>query len=160
YLVWEAHAGMSLGRALEALAAFGGRFSTEAILRVAGAVLGALEQASRQLPGSPEAPGGHGLLTPEHVVLAEGQRVLVRGFGIWPQLREAGLVRPAEARYLAAAQLESGLASPRSDLFSLGTILFELVCGLPAFDGPPDEEGLSSLRETIGERRKKAEAPM
>src|SRR5262249_38272014 len=118
YLVCEAQSGMSLARALEALAVVGARFASEAILRVARAALAALAQAARPLPGTPAAPGCHGLLTPENIFLAEGQRVLVRGFGLWPQVREAGLVRPAEARYLAAAQLESRLASPRSDLFS------------------------------------------
>ena len=160
YLVWEGLSGMSLARAFEALAAMGSRFSTEAILRVAGGILAALDATSKQLPGSAEAPYGHGLLTPENVFLAEGQRVLVRGFGIWPEMLPAGLVPPTQARYLAASQLSGSPASPRGDLFSLGTILFELVCGLPAFDGAPDEEGLSSLRESIDERRKRSDASL
>lgn len=160
YLVWEALSGMSLARALEALAMAGARLSTEAILRIAGGILAALEQAARQLPGTEAAPYGHGLLTPENVFLAEGQRVLVRGFGMWPAAFRAGLVGPAQARHLAPAQLRSGAASPQSDLFSLATILFEIVCGVPAFDAAPDDEGIASLREAIEERQKQAEASL
>src|SRR4029077_6999214 len=118
YLTWEPLVGLSLARALDLLATQSARFSTEAMLRIAGAILSALDRAAKDFSGTEEARV-HGLLTPENVFLAEGQRVLIRGFGLWPAVAQAGLLGPTQARYLAPAQWRSGKASPQSDLFSL-----------------------------------------
>ncbi len=157
YVLFDASAGPSLATAFEFLGPAGLRLSSEAVLRIAGGVLAALD-APRGGPGSEDAGSCHGLLTPENIVVATGQRVLLRGFGLWPAgIGRLHLLGSNERRYLAPSQTREGLASPRTDLLSLGIILFEALVGLPAFDSPPEEDDLAELRGSIGEFQEKAE---
>jgi hypothetical protein len=158
YVLLDACAGMSLATAFEFLGRSGLRFSSEAVLRIASSALTALDSIARR-ESTPEDPAAcHGLLTPENVFLANGQRVLVRGFGLWPAgIHRLGLLGPNEQRYLAPSQNRSGTASPRTDLLALGTILFEAVTGFPAFDAPAQEEDLSELRSSVAQLQGKAE---
>jgi serine/threonine-protein kinase len=150
YVLYDAVPGVSLSTAFQILAISSLRLSAEAILRIAGAVLAALDQAAAA--GRDDA--FHGFLTPENIFIAEGQRVLVRGFGLWPGgIGRLKLVRPSEARYLTPSQNRAEAASARADLFSLGTILFEAVSGVAAFDGPPDEEAVMSLKDSVEESK-------
>ncbi len=155
YVLFDACPGVSLATAFEFLGPAGLRLSSEAILRIASGVLAALDAPSR---AEGEAESAHGLLTPENVFVAQGQRVLVRGFGIWRGgVGRLGLLGPRDRRYIAPSQTSSGVATPRTDLLSLGMILFEGLVGLPAFDSPPEEEDLADLRGSIGEFQAKAE---
>ena len=150
YVLYESVPGVSLATAFQILAISGFRLSAEAVLRIGGAVLAALDQASAG--GRDDA--FHGFLTPENIFIAEGQRVLVRGFGLWAGgIGRLKLVGPNEARYLTPSQNRADAASARADLFSLGTILFEAVSGAAAFDGPPDEEAVMSLRDSVEESK-------
>jgi serine/threonine protein kinase len=152
YVLSEAHPGVNLAAAFQLLAILGLRLSAEAVLRVAGAVLAALDSTSGSGSGREEAFYCHGYLIPENIFIAEGQRVLIRGFGLWAGgIGRLKLVGPNEARYLTPSQNRAEAASPRADLFSLGTILFEAVAGVPAFDGAPDEEAVMSLRDSVQE---------
>src|SRR5262245_37720728 len=161
YLVSDAQTGVSLSTAFEILTVSGLRLSAEAVLRVAGSVLTALDQAAASASGRQDSFYCHGFLTPQNIFIAEGQRVLVRGFGLWAggvgRLKLAG---PNEARYLTPSQNRAEAASPRADLFSLGTILFEAVAGVPAFDGPPDEEAVMSLRDSVEELKSQGGASL
>ncbi|HEX7251678.1 MAG TPA: protein kinase [Thermoanaerobaculia bacterium] len=161
YVVSEAQTGVSLATAFEILTVSGLRLSAEAVLRVAGAVLTALDQAAASASGRQDSFYCHGFLTPQNIFIAEGQRVLVRGFGLWAggigRLKLAG---PNDARYLTPSQNRAEAASPRADLFSLGTILFEAVAGVPAFDGPPDEEAVMSLRDSVEELKSQGGASL
>ena len=152
YVVSEAHSGVSLSTAFQILAVSGLRLSAEAVLRLAGAVLAALDSAATAASGREDSFYCHGFLTPESIFIADGQRVLVRGFGLWAGgIGRLKLLGPNEARYLTPSQNRAEAASPRADLFSLGTILFEAVAGVAAFDGPPDEEAVISLRDSVEE---------
>ena len=161
YVVSEAQTGVSLASAFEILSVSGLRLSAEAVLRVAGAVLTALDQAAASASGRQDSFYCHGFLTPQNVFIAEGQRVLLRGFGLWTggigRLKLAG---PNDARYLTPSQNRAEAASPRADLFSLGAILFEAVAGVPAFDGPPDEEAVMSLRDSVEELKSQGGASL
>lgn len=158
YVVEDASPGVSLSTAFEFLGRSGLRLSSEAVLRVAGAALDALDHAASSDPGKESPNACHGLLTPENLFVAEGQRVLVRGFGLWPAgIDRLGLLGPGQRRYIAPSQNRTGTASPRTDLLSLGMILFEAVVGVPAFDAPPEEEDLAELRLSIGELQGQAD---
>ncbi|HKD10523.1 MAG TPA: hypothetical protein VKE50_00535, partial [Thermoanaerobaculia bacterium] len=157
YVLFDACAGVSLATAFEFLGPAGLRLSSEAILRIASGVLAALDSPVRE-GGEGEPEQAHGLLTPENIFVAEGQRVLVRGFGMWPGgAGRLGLLGPRDRRYIAPSQTHSGAATPRTDLLSLGMILFEGLVGVPAFDSPPEDEDLADLRGSIGEFQAKAE---
>jgi outer membrane biosynthesis protein TonB len=161
YILLDTCAGVSLATAFDFLGRSSLRLSSEAILRVASGVLAALDGAARGNSGEEEPAAFHGLLTPENVFVGEGQRVLVRGFGLWAAgINRLGLLGPNERRYLSPSQNRSGTVSPRTDLLSLGTMLFEAVVGIPAFDAPPEEEDFSELRTSVEELRGKADPSM
>jgi hypothetical protein len=153
YALFDGHSGVSLATGFEFLGRNGLRLSPDGVLRIASSVLAALDEVARQ--DEPEEAGlCHGLVTPENVFVAEGQRVFLRGFGLWrARIHRTGLLGVAERRYLAPIQNRGITASPRTDLLSLATILFEAAVGAPAFDSAPEEEDFVELRNSIEELR-------
>ena len=153
YALFDGHTGVNLATGFEFLGRNGLRLSPDAVLRIASSVLAALDEVARQ--DEPEEAGlCHGLITPENVFVAEGQRVFLRGFGLWrARIHRTGLLGVAERRYLAPIQNRGITASPRTDLLSLATILFEAAVGVPAFDSAPEEEDFVELRNSIEELR-------
>ena len=74
----------------------------------------------------------HGFLVPHLVLVGNDGEATVAGFaisrGLIANLDRTG-VRTAAAPYLAPEVLSGGGASRRSDVYSLGAILYHLVCG-------------------------------
>lgn len=95
----------------------------------------------------------HGGLHPA-LLYRVGTPVSVRilGCGILPALVETGAaatwVEGRGVRYLAPELLRGAGPGPASDQFSLAAILFELLCGVPAFGG---EEASSVLYRVVHE---------
>ncbi|MEV6153225.1 protein kinase [Nonomuraea sp. NPDC052129] len=128
YLVTELHGGYTLterpGRTRPA--------PPGEALRVARAVAAALVATHA-------AGGVHGDVRPENVVLSEHGEPRLTGFGM------SGLMSLAElpdgtsvSVHTPPELLEGRSASPASDVYSLGSMLYELLAGRPAFalDGP------------------------
>lgn len=91
----------------------------------------------------------HRDLKPANVMLDRSGRVRILDFGL-ASLRPAGAEEDVDATlqaltaagqlvgtvsYMAPEQLEGRLADPRSDVFALGVILYELASGSPPFRG-------------------------
>jgi serine/threonine protein kinase/TolB-like protein/Tfp pilus assembly protein PilF len=92
-------------------------------------------------------------LRPGAVIVDREGTPKIMDLGITRWLRSRGLAgvgADAEsARYLSPEQVEGQIADHRSDIFSLGTILYELVTGtVPFAAAPPEAEGEKALRET------------
>ncbi len=81
----------------------------------------------------------HRDIKPENLLLAEDGRIKVADFGIARTVDAAALTRTCivmgSARYLSPEQARGRAAGPRSDLYALGVVLFEMLAGRVPFDG-------------------------
>ena len=75
----------------------------------------------------------HRDVKPANILLSDDGRVLVTDFGIAKVLDEPDLTRTAQVlgtvKYLAPEQVEGGPVDGRTDLYALGAVLYEAVCG-------------------------------
>ncbi len=81
----------------------------------------------------------HRDIKPENLLLAEDGQIKVADFGIARTVDAAALTRTGivmgSARYLSPEQARGDAAGPRSDLYALGVVLFEMLAGRVPFDG-------------------------
>jgi serine/threonine-protein kinase len=103
------------------------------VTRIAGDVLGAL--------GAAHAAGiVHRDVKPGNILMCDDGSAKVADFGIATRVdadpTSAGHLIGTPA-YLAPERLEGGAASPRSDLYSLGVVLYEALAGTKPFTGDP-----------------------
>jgi serine/threonine-protein kinase len=81
----------------------------------------------------------HRDVKPANVLLAGDGRVKVADFGIAKALEAGDLTQPGlmvgTARYVAPEQVEGKPVDARTDIYSLGVVLYELLCGRAPFDG-------------------------
>lgn len=131
YLVMEYVPGVNLKDCLRA----GVRFSPWGAVRIVQDVLAALGHAHEQRII-------HRDIKPENILLDDSGRVKLTDFGIakmldsevdnGTQLSGGSIGTP---RYMSPEQVRGGALDERSDLFSVGVLLYELLTGKPPFDG-------------------------
>lgn len=130
YIVMEYVDGMTLRQLL----ASGRRLLPERALEIAAGVLTALDYAHR-----------HGIvhrdIKPANVMLTRTGEVKVMDFGIARAINEAGQTMTSAsavmgtAQYLSPEQARGEVVDARSDLYSTGVLLYELLVGKPPFSG-------------------------
>ncbi|HOC16814.1 MAG TPA: protein kinase [Vicinamibacterales bacterium] len=131
-----------------------------------GLALDYAAQAARGLAAAHEKGIVHRDLKPENLMVTPDGRVKILDFGIakvdstGARLDEAGLLPTTveetlpgtvlgTAAYMSPEQVRGESVDGRSDLFSLGAILFEMLTGRRAFDGATAAETIASiLRDT------------
>ncbi len=88
-------------------------------------------------------------LSPSNVFISRDGEVKLGDFGVARTAAEVGPGQVAfgKVRYLAPEQIRGEAVTPRTDLFALGAVLFELLTNEPAFPGSSvDEVGQKILR--------------
>ena len=130
YIVMEYVDGMTLRQLL----ATGRRLLPERALEIPSGTLAALDYSHR-----------HGIvhrdIKPANVMLTRGGDVKVMDFGIARALADAGQTMTQQsavlgtAHYLSPEQARGEIVDSRSDLYSTGCLLYELLTGRPPFTG-------------------------
>jgi serine/threonine-protein kinase len=119
-----------------------GRTLKELIVSRGAAPINVAIEYARQILSALRFAHRHGIVHRDikpHNVLVDGEgRVKVTDFGIaragTSQMTEAGSI-VGTAQYLSPEQARGGEVDPRSDLYSLGIVLYELLTGKTPFDG-------------------------
>jgi eukaryotic-like serine/threonine-protein kinase len=111
-----------------------GRLGPAEAVNVAVRVAEALETAHR-------AGLVHRDIKPANILLCDDERVMVADFGI-AKLTDADHTTEGTvlgtAKYLAPEQVQGTAVDARTDLYSLGIVLYEMVCGRVPFSGDSD----------------------
>lgn len=109
-----------------------GPMPPHAVVAVADPVLGALGTAHR-------AGLVHRDVKPENVLISDSGEVKVADFGLVRAVAEAGVTSASvilgTAAYLSPEQVESTTADARSDVYSMGVMIFEMLTGRTPFRG-------------------------
>jgi serine/threonine-protein kinase len=131
FLVMELVEGPSLAHVLHER----GRLSVDDALRIADGVLAALAAA--------HAAGiVHRDVKPGNVLLGPNGEVKLADFGIARRLDDlahdltAAHTVLGTPRYTSPEQLAGQPATPASDIYAVGVVLFEMLAGVPPFEGP------------------------
>jgi len=81
----------------------------------------------------------HRDIKPANILLSEDGRIKVGDFGIAKAAEDTDLTQEGSflgtAKYLAPEQVEAGPVDGRTDLYSLGVVLYEMLCGRVPFEG-------------------------
>jgi eukaryotic-like serine/threonine-protein kinase len=131
YLVMEILEGLTLADLLEKL----GRVPLERTLSIS-------IQIARALARAHDLEVIHRDLKPENIFLAEGvdglDRVKLLDFGIARSMQDPRLTGAGEVfgtpQYMAPERITSIDAGPSADLYALGVIVYEMLCGALPFD--------------------------
>ncbi len=103
-------------------------------------------QIGMQIADALSVAHSHGIvhrdIKPANIMIDNEMRVVVTDFGIAKATKDADLTNTGTllgtAKYLAPEQVTGDPIDPRSDLYSLGIVLFETLVGEPPFDAETD----------------------
>jgi serine/threonine protein kinase, bacterial len=120
------------GGTLRELVTERGPMPPHAVAAVLRPVLGGLAEAHR-------AGLVHRDVKPENVLIADDGSVKIADFGLVRAVAGAGITSTSvilgTAAYLSPEQVRDGNAGPRSDVYSVGILTYELLTGLTPFTG-------------------------
>ena len=149
FLVMEFIDGTDLKQVYEHLFS-GRRLPIEVALHICSEICEALEHAHNAKDGDGKSLGlVHRDVSPSNVLLSKAGEVKLTDFGIAKRVEEAtghGGVRGKFA-YISPEQAVNQHVDARSDVYSVGILLYELVCGQRLFSGLADFDALREVRQ-------------
>jgi len=157
YLVLEYVDGVALSEVLRAVAARKRAVDLGPALHIAREVAAGLSYA-HQYRDEDDAPLGvvHRDVAPNNILLGRAGEVKLTDFGIvqsnWSEVRTAPGELRGKVGYVSPEQAGGQGAEARSDLFSLGVVLAEMLLGAPLIPGQSELEVLKNLHSRSWER--------
>ncbi|MDQ6949827.1 MAG: serine/threonine protein kinase, partial [Actinomycetota bacterium] len=142
YLMMDFHAQGSLGDRLSER----GAMELDRVLQVGLAIAGALETAH-------EAKVLHRDVKPENILISDFGDPILADFGIATvidQLTRTSLIDALTPAHAAPELFENASPSPACDVYSLGSTLYQLLAGRPAFP-PRRDEGVLAYGRRVTE---------
>src|SRR3954462_8495469 len=151
FLVLELVDGWDLGRVLQRAAAAGMPLPRELGLHIAADVCRALAYAHGKTDGQKPLGIVHRDVSPHNVLLSEQGEIKLTDFGIAKAMNKreqtgTGVVK-GKVAFMSPEQAMGKAIDQRSDLFSLGTVLYLLMVRSRPFEGPTDLETLLRVQK-------------
>ena len=145
FLAMELVQGPDLGSLLDRLAKAGRSMPVPAVLQVAAGALRGLGAAHRRVDAAGNAAAVvHRDMSPQNILISLTGEVKVADFGIAKAASNlvqtrAGIVM-GKFFYMSPEQAMGLPVDPRSDIFSMGAVLYEMLSGRPLWSGGSPEE--------------------
>src|SRR6476619_4909347 len=151
FLVLELVDGWDLGRVMQRAAAAGRPFPRELGLYITADVCRALAYAHGKTDGQKPLGIVHRDVSPHNVLLSEQGEIKLTDFGIAKAMNKreqtgTGVVK-GKVAFMSPEQAMGKPIDQRSDLFSLGTVLYLMVTRSRPFEGPTDLETLLRVQK-------------
>ncbi len=151
FLVMEYVDGKDLGAIQRGLEANRRRMPLDLALHIGAEICEALEHAhSARAPGGKSMSLVHRDVSPSNVLLSRAGEIKLTDFGIAKRAEQEatghGAVRGKFA-YISPEQARNEHIDPRSDVFSVAVVLWELLTNRRLFSGLTDLEALRAVRE-------------
>jgi serine/threonine protein kinase len=151
FLVLELVDGWDLGRVMQRAATAGMPLPRELGLYIAADVCRALAYAHSKTDGTRPLGIVHRDISPHNVLLSEQGEIKLTDFGIAKAMNKreqtgTGVVK-GKVAFMSPEQAYGKPIDQRSDLFSLGTVLYLLMVRSRPFEGPTDLETLLRVQK-------------
>jgi serine/threonine protein kinase len=163
FLVMEYVEGLNLGKLYDILERRGKRLPADIALHIGAEVCDALDHAHRARGPDGKSLGlVHRDVSPSNVLLSRSGEVKLTDFGIAKRMEDHtghGGVRGKFA-YISPEQAASKPVDGRSDVFSLGVVLYELVLGHRLYSHLADFEALRAVLEGRVKRPRSIDASL
>src|SRR6478736_3396809 len=151
FLVMEFVDGKDIGAVQRALEARRKRIPFDLVLHIGAEICEALEHAhTARAPDGRSMSLVHRDVSPSNVLLSRSGEVKLTDFGIAKRAEQdvthGGAVRGKFA-YISPEQAKNETLDPRSDVFSVGILMWELVCNRRLWSGLDDLSALRAVRD-------------
>src|SRR3954454_24034190 len=151
FLVLELVDGWDLGRILHRAAAAGTRLPRELAFHVITDVCRALAYAHGKAEGDRPLGIVHRDISTHNILVSEQGEVKLTDFGIAKAMNKreqtgTGVVK-GKVSFMSPEQALGKPIDARSDLFSMGTVLYQLMTGVRPFEAPTDLEILLRVQK-------------
>ncbi|MBI3363837.1 MAG: protein kinase [Ignavibacteriae bacterium] len=101
----------------------------------------------------------HRDIKPENIMIAQSGHIKVMDFGLARLMGSSHVTSPGSLigtfAYMSPEQIDEGEVDARSDIFSMGTVLYQMATGTHPFHGKTVAELLSSIARKTPEQLKK-----